>query len=198
MRYPVIYILQLLMKKLLNTSIDILLFSVLIVILLVPFVISLNLDPKLYEKSSNNVAGVISVNDSLKNYIQYTDEFSSNERLFFKNSIYKQNTYKIQFRLSRGENFENDFYIGTLQNHSDSDKYIYVNLLGDKDKLADMTISALVDDKEYVLSDAKNLTPNDITISPNTRTGISLQIYSKYNLNYEQDFTLEIKPVNIK
>jgi len=183
------------MKKLLKLSFDIILFSFLILIFLIPFVVSLNLDPKLYEKPNSDVAGVSTSIDETSSYIEFSEFFKSNDRLFIRNSTYQNNTYKIDFKYTKGDRAENTFELGKINNSLGRDITVNIDIWGPENNFADLLIDIKVNDQEYNLLENSKSTNLNILIPSNSNSNIYLDIKSKQTINYDRNFNLILKPV---
>jgi hypothetical protein len=178
------------MKKLLDILVDIMLFSFLLIILAMPFLVSFNLDPVLYKAKSSKVAGVSS---STFTTFTLNESFSTSQKFFVKESSNDNNTYTLTLTLSAGNKFNDSFSIGDILNQTDSSQTLQAKIYGKKQELKGINISLTIGETNATLFNGIDSSQKEFVLQPQTKQTVNLQVQSNQSFAYPIEVKLEIK-----
>lgn len=182
------------MKNLLKIGADILLILFFIIILLVPVLVALNLDPKLYQKNHPDIAGITSREDKEV----FGIETSSIKNMYERGLIVRQkqstkNNYIFKFDIPKGSKIDQTIELGKIFNTTNGNLNLRVNVYeSETHNLNDLKLNFKTGDNYHIL---KKDEPCYFEVQTENETLI-LDIKSNTFINYNREFEIHLNLTN--
>jgi len=181
------------MKKLLTLGTDVFLFTFLVVILIMPLLVSFNLDPQLYEAVRSHVAGVQTISSEENNGMIFEDANTTSMRIRREKGKHGTNAYILDYSLIAGSPFDETILLGTASNPAQENVTYVVNIYGAREGLADMRIFLVADEEQFVLFDGIDFHEAIVSVEALSQKDFSLNIRSDVSVYFAQRLRLEIR-----
>ncbi|MBN2016007.1 hypothetical protein JW766_04200 [Candidatus Dojkabacteria bacterium] len=184
------------MKKLLQVSTDAILFCFLILILLLPLLVSFNLDPTVSRASEPQVAGVNTSAQYDPGYFLVEESISATDQISVIDSNCGENKYTINFSLQKGNNFLQTLEVGKIVNRGNTDIVVSANLFTNVESLKGSVVELKSGENFFLLFDGENRKEVTILLSPQEIHDTKLLIRSNQAKRYDIDIRLELRGVS--
>lgn len=181
------------MNKLLGLFSDLFLFVFLLLILLMPLIISFNLDPQVHEGEKYYVAGVSDIYSNNNVNYTFTEENMSSDQLVKENIKRINNRYELTYKLMPGDLSDEKVFLGTLENKSDEKLKYDIHLYGERDDLKGISIYILLKDQRYILFDGENFNNINFLAEPFSEISFIVEINSNTAIYYSQRLKIGIQ-----
>lgn len=184
------------MKKLLQTFSDVFLFSLLIIIFLMPLLVSFNLDPKLYIDKAPQIAGASDVITSSEIDFDIEENFTKSQRITIQNSSKSKNIYEVEFKVNNGGKLEDTLDIGKVTNNSNHTLRFVLNLFSDNEALKGIKVVIGLKESEYTLFNGETSESLEFSLNPQAQENLQMKLISDFPINYDQDMKLELRALS--
>ena len=182
------------MKKLLEIFVDFLLLCFLLIILSVPLLVSLNLDPQLFIPESR-VAGVSDVFSDQDIPFTFEEANETSEQIKQITVDQRSNGYFLDFKIDSNGVLSDSYEFGTLRNDSTSPIDLDVRVYANKDALSGVVSELMIENNKYLLFNGEDFSDIHITLEPNGKVPLKLALTSNVAINYDIPLTLEVRGV---
>lgn len=180
------------MKKLLELSVDFFLFCFLLIILIVPLLVSFNLDPQLFVPKSK-VAGVQDVQTDQQLPLTFEQNDQLDEQIKELSIEKKSNAYVVDVALDARGSFDQMFEFGTIRNDSTQPMAVDVRLYANQDALYGIVSKLHMEDNSYLLYNGSEFTDVHVTMEPHGKMPLQLELHSNFAVNYELPLKVQVK-----
>lgn len=174
-------------KKISGATLDVFLFCFLLLILVMPMLVSFNLDPKLYVEEGQNVAGVADTTQTRR--LLFRESTINSEQIAVDDTAISNDSYRSTIHIHKGVPINQTISLGTIENPTNEDRTYLVQLFGNTEEIEGFKISAFGE----ILFDGNELLPAKIKIKQKMSQSISLHISSETPVNYPVSFRFEIQ-----
>lgn len=172
------------------------LFSFLLIILVVPLLVSFNLDPQVYQANAPKVAGVATiVNDDIIDFIIEEDINASN-RIFIDDSKKEGNKYEMSFKIAPGSDLNDSLRIGKIINKGSKNINLGINLFSDKKAIEGVNVSAKLNNEEQLLFNGEEFRTVRFELEPDGVGELEIKLNSDFAVKYSVEMKVEVCGVN--
>ncbi len=182
------------MKKLLSLIIDSFLFVFLITILIVPVVVSFNLEPRVTNNVNSSVAGV----KDERSYVLIEENLEMSENVKIVDLSNVGSSYNVNLTLLSGNDKRAFLVLGNLINKSDTKNAYKISIYDTKKEVEDLDliIYVSVEGRRYNLYNKREIGGITFNLQPHENVRISFDFYLQESLKEDKSLTIEIQKVD--
>lgn len=186
------------MKKFFEITTDLFLFSFLLIIMIIPLLVSLNLDPKLYSikpSTHSSIAGVShEASERLFNFDLEQEGYPSKEEKLYTEKL--KNRYLVTYKYDPSSGSPDNIKLGELRNNENQVIKFLANTYLDKHELKGIKVAMVINDEELLLFDGERFIEQSFTIPPSSRASIYIGVQKHSMLFYSTEISTEIRGVS--
>lgn len=174
-------------KKILNLIVEPIALGLLALLFIIPSITVINLEPITKKLQDLNVLGVSNKSQLQINIVGGTHQIFRDENI---NQTDKQYIYTTKLLKREADNYSKPI----LEIVNNKTENVTLEIYGGTETPTGTNIALIVGDQLYKLQDQRgDMVTQKITLSPNQKEIIYLSVESFSNVQFEEDFTLNIK-----
>jgi hypothetical protein len=181
------------MKKLLNITGDILLFSLLLIILVLPLLVSFNLDPKLRKVDTPVVAGVADSLVEKSTYLNVDENFILSDNLSVLDTEESGDKYLLRFQVNGLGINRSKINIGKLVNEQNATINYTAELLAKKEDLQSTKVFVKSEEGNKYLFDQNGFHIVTSQLAPEEKKSFEVIFQPTSPLSYSFEASIEIR-----
>ena len=182
-------------KKLFGIFGDMFLFSLLLIIFLLPLLVSFILDPRLYRENPTDVAGVSDDELSSQSDFIIEEELKRSERVSILDSEKKKSLYEVKFKISGGDQFDETLKIGKVLNKGNRPARYILDLFADKEAIKGVSVQLEIDEVKHTLFDKNTFAEKHFVIEAQGQRELTIKILSDFAIRYDIELRVELRRI---
>jgi hypothetical protein len=162
-----------------------------------PLLVSINLDPQLSSKKQHRVAGITDNSEDITRVFEYQNQFSQSVYIFPVESDNKENRVITKFKIAKSNDFYEEYTLGNIQNLSGKTIQLYCKIFLDKQAYNKTFIYISNGSIKELIFDGNKTLISEFYIDSVSTEQISLIVDSQIPVNFEREFVIELRGVEI-